>query len=352
MEEGVLLTASVNPTEQETLKPGPSRWLPSLKKHQRPVREKALWQVTNTFALFIFCWWLMIGNLRGDHIVWVHLGLVTITAGLQIRLFILFHDCCHQALFPSRRANMVLGHLLGVLTYTPYESWRRTHGIHHNTAGNLDRRGRGDVWLMTVEEYRGASTFKRMTYRFFRNPVVMLVLGPIWLFLIEYRFPGKGDRRKQIISLHITNAGIVAVIVLATWLLGWQTYLLVQVPVNFIAGAGGIWLFYVQHQFEDVYWSRQPVWDPVKAALQGSSFYQLPRLLQWFSANIGYHHLHHLLPRIPNYHLEGCHYSLAQLQTVKPLTLRDSLGSLRLKLWHEEKKRLVGFETVRSARSP
>ena len=175
----------------------------------------------------------------------------------------------------------------------------------------------------------------------------MFVLGPAYLFLIDYRFSEKGDRRKQIKSLHITNAGIAVLFLAASWLIGWQTYLLIQLPIIVIAGAGGVWLFYVQHQFEGVYWSRHGAWDPTKAALEGSSFYRLPSVLQWFSGNIGFHHIHHMRPRIPNYHLKPCHDVMAPYQAITTLSIRDSLRSLRLKLWDEKQNRLVGFDAVK-----
>lgn len=325
---------------------GKPQWYRTLLEFQRPDRRKALWQIFNTFSLYALLWCLMVLNLRLYQSVWIHLGLLVVAAGVYVRIFIFFHDCCHQSFFASRRANTILGHICGVLTFTPYESWRRSHGIHHNTVSDLDRRGHGDVWTLTIEEYMAASLFKRIRYRLYRNPLIMFILGPAYLFLVDYRFPEKGDRRKQIKSLHITNAGIAFTFIVAAWLIGWQTYLLIQLPILLVAGAGGVWLFYVQHQFEGVYWSRHGAWDPMKAALEGSSFYHLPRLLQWFSGNIGFHHIHHVRPRIPNYHLKQCHDVMAPWQTIATLNLRDSLRSLRLKLWDEKQNRLVGFGAV------
>ncbi|NNG00724.1 MAG: fatty acid desaturase [Desulfobacteraceae bacterium] len=323
-------------------------WYQNILQFQRSDRKKALWQLSNTVALYALSWCLMVMNFHWFQSIWIHIGIVIVAAGLLIRIFIFFHDCCHQSFFSSRRANTILGHILGVLTFTPYESWRRSHGIHHNTVSDLDRRGKGDIWTLTVEEYMTRSRFKRMQYRLFRNPLIMFILGPAYVFLVLYRFPEKGDRHRQIKSLHITNAGIAAVILAASWLMGWQAYLLAQLPILFLAGVGGIWLFYVQHQFEGVYWARHNAWDPLKASLEGSSFYQLPKLLQWFSGNIGFHHIHHMRPRIPNYHLQECHKALTAREPVVPLKMRDSLRSLRLKLWDEKQNRLVGFGAIKA----
>ena len=323
-------------------------WYHSIMALKRPDHAKALWQIVNTFSLYALAWGLMILNLGGPQNAWLHMALLLVAAGLQVRIFIIFHDCCHQTFFASRRLNTLLGHICGVLTFTPYESWRRSHGIHHNTVNDLDRRGKGDVWTLTVEEYRAASRFKRIRYRMFRNPLILFIFGPAYLFLIDYRFPEKGDRSKQKRSLHLTNLGIAAFALAACWLMGWKTYLLIQLPIILIAGAFGVWLFYVQHQFDGVYWARHKAWDPMRAALEGSSFYRLPKLLQWFSGNIGFHHIHHISPRIPNYHLEQCHDILVSWQAIKALNLRRSLHSLRLKLWDEQHNRLVGFGAVKT----
>jgi omega-6 fatty acid desaturase (delta-12 desaturase) len=201
---------------------------------------------------------------------------------------------------------------------------------------------------MTVKEYATASRFKRLQYRRFRNPLVLFLFGPAYVLLIEYRFAGKGDGRRQTVSRYITNSGIAALLLLAFWLIGWRSYLVIQLPILVIAGACGFWLFYIQHQFEGVYWARHNTWDPMKASLEGSSFYQLPVVLQWFSGNIGFHHIHHMRPRIPNYHLQQCQIVMAPWLIISPLRLRDSLRSLRLKLWDEKQNRLVGFRAAKA----
>lgn len=339
------MTVNTKKCEGGNTKP---EWYQTLLEYQRPDRKKALWQIGSTFTLYALVWCLLVFHLRWYQSVWIHVGLLVVGAGLLVRIFIFFHDCCHRSFFASRRMNAIFGHICGVLSFTPYESWRRSHGIHHNTVNDLDRRGKGDVWTLTVEEYIAAPKLKRLQYRIFRNPVVLFIIGPAYLFLVDYRFPEKDDRRKQINSLHITNAGILLMFLMASGLMGWQTYLSIQLPLLIIAGTGGIWLFYVQHQFEGVYWSRHHAWDPMKAALEGSSFYQLPKVLQWFSGNIGFHHIHHVRPRIPNYHLKKCHVAMSTWQPVVPLKLRRSLRSLRLRLWDERQNRLVGFGAIRN----
>jgi omega-6 fatty acid desaturase (delta-12 desaturase) len=285
-------------------------------------------------------------SYKAGYSYWVTLGLAMVAGGLLVRIFIFFHDCAHQSFFASPKANSALGFICGILTFTPFEEWRMSHGWHHNTSGDLDRRGKGDVWTLTTEEFRAASKPKRFWYRFFRHPVVLLGLGPAFLFMVSYRYPHKGSKRRQKKSVMITNAAILTMIVAASLTIGFKAYALIQFPIIFFAGVIGVWLFYIQHQFEGVYWARHRAWDPMKAALKGSSFYHLPRLLQWFSGNIGFHHIHHVRPRIPNYHLKQCHDVMAPCQTIVMLNLRDSLRSLRLKLWDEKHSRLVGFGAI------
>jgi omega-6 fatty acid desaturase (delta-12 desaturase) len=269
-----------------------------------------------------------------------------VAAGLLVRIFIFFHDCGHGSFFSSPRANTILGYISGILTFTPYHSWRRAHAGHHATSGNLDRRGVGDVWTMTVEEYRAAPRRTQIAYRIYRNPVVMFGLGPAISFLIAQRFPQKGSKRRETLSVLITDVAIVAIIVTASLTIGLGTYLLIQLPIILIGGALGIWLFYVQHQYEGVYWARKETWDATKAALEGSSYYKLPKVLRWFTGNIGLHHIHHLRPRIPNYKLQQCYDQVPAMQEVQPLTIRKSLKSLRMNLWDEEQQELVTFRSL------
>jgi omega-6 fatty acid desaturase (delta-12 desaturase) len=321
-------------------------WYHSIRRYERSHLWKAVWQLLNTFIPYLFVCILMYFGFIAGYSYWVILALAVLAAGLLVRIFIFFHDCAHQSFFASRKANTALGYVCGRLTFTPYEEWRKSHGIHHNTAGDLDRRGKGDVWTLTAEEYRTASKPKRFWYRIFRHPFVLLCLGPAYLFMVSYRYPHKGAKRRQKNSVIITNAAIATIIVVASLTIGFKAYALIQFPVIFFAGVIGVWLFYVQHQFEGVYWSRHDQWDSMTASLQGSSYYKLPKVLQWFTGNIGLHHVHHLRARIPNYNLQGCYNQTPALETVAPITIRRSLRCLRLKLWDEKQQKLVGFRSV------
>ncbi len=231
--------------------------------------------------------------------------LAILAGGFLVRIFIIFHDCGHGSFFQSRRANDILGFVTGVLTFTPYYHWRWQHALHHASSGDLDRRGMGDVWTLTLREYLEASRWKRFAYRVARNPLVLFTLGPLFLLMV-HRFCSPNAGRRERNSVHLTNLALLAVAIGLSLLFGVKAYLLLQLGVLLAAGIAGVWLFYVQHQFEGVYWERSQEWDYATAALQGSSFYKLPKVLQWFSGNIGFHHIHHLSPRIPNYHLEKC----------------------------------------------
>jgi omega-6 fatty acid desaturase (delta-12 desaturase) len=260
-----------------------------------------------------------------------------------VRLFILFHDCVHGSLFSQKGLNTFFGHALGLLVFTPFEDWRVSHLRHHATYANLDARGFGDIWTMTRREYEEAPPGKRLSYRLYRHPLVLIGLGALFSFLLRYRLPARKSKRKVHISVMYTNVLLVVVILTAIFTMGWRTYLLIQLPVIWLAGAMGIWLFYVQHQFKGGYWARKQDWNPIRAALEGSSFYKLPNILLWFSASIGYHHVHHLNPRIPNYRLKQCCNGIAALRDKKPLSIKESLPGIHLKLWDEENKELVGF---------
>jgi omega-6 fatty acid desaturase (delta-12 desaturase) len=230
-----------------------------------------------------------------------------------------------------------------VFTLTPYYQWRRSHAIHHATAGNLDRRDIHDVYTMTVREYLSKDFWGRLRYRLYRNPITLFVLFPMTLFVVLYRFPSPISRRKDKIQVLWNNVAVMTLIVVLSLLLGWKEFLMVHVPIMVIASTLGTWLFFVQHQFEDTYWAQQEEWSYEDAALKGSSFYKLPKLLQWFTGNIGFHHIHHLSPRIPNYALEKCHEENPEFQNVTVLTLGSSLRMTFLTLWDEERKKLVSY---------
>ena len=325
-------------------KPG---WYPATARYGKPDIRRATWQIIDTFVPYAVLWVLMVLTVRNGYPYGMTLALATLAGGLLVRIFILFHDCCHGSFFGSRRANTVLGYITGVLVFTAFDDWRRAHGRHHATFGDLDRRGTGDVWTLTVAEYRAAPLRTRLIYRLFRNPLILFGLGPVILFLIINRFPTAGAKRHDRISVLVTDLAILAVMGLAGLTIGLRTYLLIQLPIILVASSVGMWLFYVQHQFEGVYWARHENWDPMRVALEGSSYYRLPKVLQWFTGNIGLHHVHHVRPRIPNYHLQHCYDGTPALQVVRPLTLRGSLKSLRLNIWDEAQHKLVGFRELK-----
>jgi acyl-lipid omega-6 desaturase (Delta-12 desaturase) len=318
-------------------------WILALRRFEQPSARKAAVQLADTLLPYLALLALMYLSTRWAWPIWVTLLLAVPTGGFLVRLFIFFHDCCHGSYLRSRTATRVLGAMLGVLTFTPYSEWRHSHGIHHSSSGNLDRRGVGDVWTMTLEEYRASTGWTRLLYRLFRHPLILFGLGPIFLFMVSQRIPKRGTSRRQLMSVLLTDAAIFGLVGLAAWTIGIGTYLLIQIPVMFVAGLGGIWLFYVQHQFDPTYWARSEDWGSLESALQGSSFYKLPPVLQWFSGNIGLHHVHHLRPRIPNYNLQRCLDETPELQLNDPLTLWKSLQAIRLNLWDEACKRLLSF---------
>jgi omega-6 fatty acid desaturase (delta-12 desaturase) len=282
--------------------------------------------------------------------LWLAGGLSVIAAGFLLRTFIVFHDCAHGSFLRSKRANALLGATLGVLVYTPFAVWRREHAIHHATAGDLDRRGVGDVQTLTVDEYDALPWWSRLRYRLFRNPFVMFGLGPLWVVLLGPRVVSWSTPRRLQRSVLGTDLVLVVVIAAFSWLLGWQGFLVVQLPALLVSGSIGIWLFYVQHQFEDTYWQSSESWSYDNAALQGSSYLRLPRVLQFLTGNIGLHHVHHLSARIPNYNLQAAHDENTALHGVPTISLLDGLRATRLKLWDERQRKLVGFRAARATR--
>ena len=327
---------------------GPSAWKDIVAKYQTPAHWRAVWQVVNTLVPYAALWCLMYWSLSVSY--WLAVPLAVLAAGFLVRVFIIFHDCGHGSFLKSRRANDILGFISGVLVFTPYRLWRWEHSVHHSTSGDLDKRGLGDVWTLTVQEYLEASRWKKFAYRLARNPVVLFVIAPLFLFLIKHRFASAKAGKRERESVFWTNLAVLGMAVGMSSIFGIEAYVLLQVIALMVAGSAGIWLFYVQHQFEGVYWERRDEWDYAAAALQGSSFYKLPKILQWFSGNIGFHHIHHLSPRIPNYHLEKCHKAEPLFQTVKPVTLFSSFKSLTFRLWDEQHRKLVGYGYLRALR--
>jgi omega-6 fatty acid desaturase (delta-12 desaturase) len=268
----------------------------------------------------------------------------------MVRIFIIQHDCGHGSFFKSRKANNYLGSICGVLTLTPYYYWRKTHAIHHATTGNLTERGLSDIYTMTVKEYLQQPLWRRIAYRLYRHPLIMFVFTPSFLFLVLYRFyhPNSKSWKRERASVLETDLAILAVVIALGLTLGFKPFLLVQLPIIILAATFGTWLFFVQHQFEDTYWAKEGEWDYTQAALHGSSYYKLPRVLQWFTGNIGFHHIHHLSPRIPNYLLQKCHEENPVLQQVVVLTLWSSIKTIFLSLWDEDQGRLVSFRSANS----
>jgi acyl-lipid omega-6 desaturase (Delta-12 desaturase) len=321
-------------------------WYRTTAEYGQPNVRKSIWQTVNTLGPYGFLWALMIFTVRWGYPYWITLLLALVAAGLLVRVFILFHDCCHGSFFASRRANTALGYVTGVLTFTPFEDWRHAHNRHHATAGDLDRRGVGDIWTMTTEEYLAAPLRRRLGYRIYRNPFILLGPGAALLFLCFQRFPTKGAGKSERRSVWLTNSAILLVVGMAAWTIGLQTYLVIQLPIILVAGGLGLWLFYIQHQFENVYWVRHEAWNPLSVALQGSSYFKLPKMLQWFTGNIGLHHIHHVRPSIPNYNLQQCHDAIPAFQAVEAVTLRSSFRSLGLALYDAERRKLVGFRSL------
>jgi acyl-lipid omega-6 desaturase (Delta-12 desaturase) len=328
-----LLPIEKNPIKQN--------WQEVVTRYQQPSLNRSYWDIATSILPYFGSLYLMYRSLEISY--WLTLALAIPTAGFLIRIFIIFHDCGHGSFFKSNRLNAFWGFITGVITYTPYYYWRRDHAIHHATVSDLDRRGIGDVKTITVKEYLNLPPWGKLRYRLYRNPWIMFVFGPGIVFLLIHRFARKDAGKRERYSVYWTNLALLVIYLLLVPLIGLKTYLLVHLPVLLIAFSAGVWLFYVQHQFEGTYWEHTKDWDFVTAALKGSSFYKLPKVLQWFSGNIGFHHIHHLSPRIPNYLLEKCHTENPMFENIKPLTLRSSINCLKYRLWDEERRVLVGF---------
>jgi omega-6 fatty acid desaturase (delta-12 desaturase) len=319
-------------------------WKPLVAAHQRPSAARASWQIINSLGSYAALWVAMTWTVQISW--WLTLPLAVLAGALLVRVFIIFHDCGHGSFFGSRRANNFWGFVTGVVVFTPYDHWRFEHAIHHGTSGNLDRRGVGDVWTMTVREYQSSPWWKRLAYRFARNPLVLLLVAPLVMFVIEHRIPSARTTARERRSVWLTTLSIVVMGTALSAVVGFLPYLVIQLTAVAIAGAIGVWLFYSQHQFEGAYWQRDGDWSREKAALQGSAFLKLPRILQWFTGNIGYHHIHHLNSRIPNYRLQACHESHPLFEAVTRLTIFRSLRAFGLKLWDETSGQLVRFRQL------
>ena len=331
-----------------TDRPAKSMWRRIVSRYEQPSLGRSVWQAASTVVSYGVLWYVMHRSVAVSY--WITLALAILAAGFLVRIFIIFHDCGHGSFFASRKANDTLGVIAGILTFTPYYQWRHKHAIHHATSGDLDRRGTGDVWTMTVREYLDASRWRRFAYRMTRNPVVLFGIAPLLLLAVGQRFPWRRADRRERANVLWTNLAILGIAALLAWWMGLQAYLAIQATILAIAGSVGVWLFYVQHQFEGAYWERRGQWDYVTAALHGSSYYRLPKVLQWFTGNIGFHHIHHLSPGIPNYNLEKCHNADPLLQGAAHITLLASLKSLGYRLWDEQRQTWVGYRYLRSVR--
>ncbi len=322
----------------------------SLKKYIQPYAQadtkKAIWQMIDSIVPYIILWGFMIWTIKFSYPL--TLGLALIASFFQIRIFILFHDCGHNSLFPSLKTNRIVGFILGVIVFTPSEQWWRSHAIHHASSGNLDKRGTGDVLTLTIEEYKNKPFLSRLGYRLFRHPLIMFFLGPIYMFFISHRIPKMKLGKREALFQLWHNLALFAFITVMSLLIGFKSYLLIQLPIIWLAGVMGIWLFFVQHQYEGVYWARSEEWNYVASALQGASYYKLPKILQWISGNIGFHHIHHLNPSIPNYNLEACHNNSEVFQTqAKTIPFIEGFHSIGLDLIDEKTGQLVRFKDIK-----
>ncbi len=321
---------STSPPWRETLAPYA---VPCLRRGLLAVATSALPYLALCAAMYL---------TLGDSL-FLTVALAILAAGFLVRVFVVFHDCAHGSLLPSKRGNIVLGTVLGLFVLSPFRRWRHDHAVHHATSGDLDRRGVGDIVTLTVAEYRARSRRGRIAYRLIRNPLVMFGLGPVFAMVVGPRIVARGARPRMRNSVLATDAALAVLVGAACWLIGWRDFLIVWTPAALVAGSAGIWLFYVQHQFEDAYWQSGAEWSYADAALRGSSYLKLPRVLQFFTGNIGLHHVHHLNARIPNYNLQRAHNASAIFAAVPTLSLWDGLRSVRLKLWDEQAGRLVTF---------
>ena len=326
-------------------------WRSIVANYQHPDVQKSLWQIANSFGGLFLCWLLMYLTLDVGH--WLTLLLSVPAAGFLVRIFIIQHDCGHASFFKGRNANDTVGVLCSLFTTVPYKYWRKGHAVHHAHHAELEERGTGDIWTLTVDEYMAASKWKKLFYRVFRNPFFLFIIAPSINFLIMGRFPMAQDKHwhhGEKASVWWTNAALAGWMTAASFLIGFSNFLWIFLPTVMIASSAGVWLFYVQHQFERMYLEHTPECDYTLAAMVGSSYYKLPKVLQWFSGNIGFHHIHHLSPRIPNYNLEKCHNENPMMQRVVQLTLRNSLQTTWLALWDERQRRLVTFREAWQAR--
>lgn len=325
-------------------------WTPRLAKYRRPDNWRAAFELAITVIAFVALWAGIWALMQAGYVTTFIAGLLALipAGGLMVRLFIIQHDCGHGSLFTSRKVNDWLGRVLGIFTFTPFDYWRLQHAGHHATSGNLDKRGVGDIDTLTVNEYLSRGKFGRLMYRLYRNPILLFGIGPSYMFIVRHRLP-IGSMKSGLtpwISTLATNVGIIAVSAAIIYATSWQMFLLIQIPIVVLGATIGMWLFYVQHQFDETQWDRNPDWKRESSALHGSSFYDLPKPLMWISGNIGIHHVHHLSSRIPFHKLPQVIKDYPELKEVGRLTLWDSFKAVKLTLWDEERRELVSFRDL------
>jgi acyl-lipid omega-6 desaturase (Delta-12 desaturase) len=319
-------------------------WEKIIMNYNRPDMRKSIWQILNTLVPYVGMWFLMAMSLQYSY--WYTLLLSFPAAGLLIRLFIIFHDCGHGSFFRSKTANEIVGMIFGIVTFTPFYKWHQQHRVHHATSGNLDKRGIGDIWTLTVEEYLNSSVWRRFFYRAFRNPFFLFTFGPAYVILVQNRITTHEMTRQEKWNVYFTNSMILCMAASISLLIGIKAYLLIQLPVIIIAHVIGLWLFYIQHQFDGVSWERNDHWDYKTAAINGSSFLKLPVIFQWFTGNIGFHHVHHLSSKIPNYNLARCHYDHDLFNKIKPVDVFATFKALKLSLWDESSRSMISFRKL------
>jgi omega-6 fatty acid desaturase (delta-12 desaturase) len=322
-------------------------WQEVIMKYNTPVLRKSIWQILDSVIPYIIMWYLMYRSLVYPY--WVTLLLSLLATGFLIRIFIIFHDCGHRSFFKTIKANNIVGMIMGIIAFTPFFKWHHQHWIHHATSANLDKRGIGDVWTMTVDEYIKSSKWQRFMYRAFRNPYFMFTIGPLLVVLFQNRTAKKSLSKQEKWNVYFTNLVIIGMAVTISLVIGFKAFLLIQMPIILIGHSIGIWLFYIQHQYDEVTWERENKWDYKSSAVNGSSFLKLPAVLQWFTGNIGFHHVHHLSSRIPNYNLEKCHYENEMFKDIKPIVLFKTFRALKLSLWDEANRRMISFKNLNSS---
>ena len=318
-----------------------SNWKQIVRKYSTPDPVKSWWQVINTLGSFVFLWWLAYKAL--DISIYLAIFISLVNQIFNIRTFIILHDCGHGSFFKSKKLRTLIGTICGVLTFTPYKQWTREHAGHHQTSGNLDKRGLGDVWTITTAEYSEMSPLAKLGYHAFRFPLVNFVIGPFYIFQIRFRFKQHFDGPEEDRNRYLTNFLIAAIITTLCLTLGWKTFLIVHLPIVLLSNTIGTWLFFVQHQYEDAYWRKNDEWDYFDASIKGSSFLKLPKFFQWSTGNIGIHHIHHLSHQIPNYYLGQAYEENELFQDCKVLGFWESFKGIWLKLWDENTQELISF---------